>query len=129
MSSSSKDINTFPLMHASIRRGLFMEKIGEALGENKDSLFITGAFSLLDKITYTSFDELFSMISVSPDIVESVTTSSGKYSKYLDLIISIEQSDVAKMSGLMSELMLSSAEVNAALLSGLSNADRIGDVM
>lgn len=128
LSSTSKDINTFPLMHASIRRGLFMEQIGAKLGENKDSLFITGAFSMLDKITYTPFEELFTMISVSQDIVDSITGKGGNGSKFLELIIAIEQSDVKKMSELMSELMLSSRDVNTALLVALSTAEEIGDV-
>jgi c-di-GMP phosphodiesterase len=78
LSSSSKDVNTFPLMYASIRRGLFLEVVAEFLGESRDSLFITGAFSLLDKITYTSFEKLFSMVSVADDIVESITIADGK---------------------------------------------------
>src|SRR4029434_1757844 len=41
LATASKEVNTFPLMHASIRRGLFMERIGgEDSPDQRDELFI-----------------------------------------------------------------------------------------
>jgi EAL and modified HD-GYP domain-containing signal transduction protein len=125
LSTTSKDINAFPMMHASIRRGLFLEQIAGNNLENKDALFITGAFSLLDKITHTTFTDLFSMICVSTDIVDSITTLDGKFSDHLNLIKAIEQNDVSTMSKLTHQLSINPKEINFALLQALSSADQI----
>lgn len=123
LSTTSRDVNAAPLMSASIRRGLFMEQVGN--GHDRDALFITGAFSLLDKITHTPFEKLFSMISLSNDIVDSVSSDSGKFSLELALIEAIEKNDPQEVSLLTSNLALDPSQVNLALLRALSAADQI----
>jgi len=88
-----KDSNTLPLMHASIRRGMFLEIIGsdENQTELRDELFITGAFSLLDKITGAPFAHLFELISLSESIVDAIVRHNGPYAPYLTLIEAIER--------------------------------------
>jgi len=78
LATASKDTNTFPLMHASIRRGMFLEIIGadERQTEIRDELFITGAFSLLDRITGAPFAHLFELISLSESIVDAIVRRS-----------------------------------------------------
>jgi len=131
LATASKDTNTFPLMHASIRRGMFLETIGaeEQQTEVRDELFITGAFSLLDRITGAPFEHLFELISLSETIVDAIVRRNGPYAPYLTLIEAIERSDpivIRKQSDL---LALPTGRCNEALLKSMSSAELLdGDL-
>ena len=131
MATASKDSNTFPMMHASIRRGLFLEYIGA--GDNqpelRDELFITGAFSLLDRITGAPFDQLFELISLSEGIVDAILHKQGKYAPYLALIEAIERSDPIGIAKITDALALPVSACNQALLKAMATADSLdGDL-
>jgi EAL and modified HD-GYP domain-containing signal transduction protein len=125
LATASKDANTFPLMHASIRRGLFLEALGAAAddGERRDELFITGAFSLLDRITGASFDQLFELISLADDVIEAIRNRQGPHACYLSLVESIERADPVGVIEKLEELAMPVAECNVALLQALGTAD------
>ncbi|HEX7156757.1 MAG TPA: HDOD domain-containing protein [Burkholderiaceae bacterium] len=127
LATASKDTNTFPLMHASIRRGMFLENIGaeEQQTELRDELFITGAFSLLDRITGAPFEHLFELISLSDTIVEAIERRSGPYAPYLTLIESIERSDPIGIRKQSEALALPIASCNLALLKAMASADML----
>jgi EAL and modified HD-GYP domain-containing signal transduction protein len=127
MATASKDANTFPLMHASIRRGLFLEYIGADEGESelRDELFITGAFSLLDRITGAAFEHLFELISLSDNIIEAIVQRAGPYAPYLALIESIERSDPLGIQKQLDELALPVATCNEALLRAMAAANTL----
>jgi EAL and modified HD-GYP domain-containing signal transduction protein len=127
LATASKEINTFPLMHASLRRGLFLENIG-ALDHDaavRDELFITGAFSMLDRITGASFEHLFSMISLPEGVVDAVMRREGPYAPYLNLIEAIEDSDPISIVRELDGLAMSVAPCNDALLKALGAANLI----
>lgn len=131
LATASKDANTFPLMHASIRRGLFLEYIGASDSEPdlRDELFITGAFSLLDRITGAPFDQLFELISLSDSITEAIVRRQGPYALYLALIESIERSDPIGLRNHLEALALPVADCNHALLKAMSAANTLdGDL-
>ncbi len=125
LTTASKDANTFPLMHASIRRGLFLETLAADHDdpEHRDELFITGAFSLLDRITGASFDQLFELIALPDDVVEAIRNRQGPHSDYLSLVESIERADPIGVIEKLEELAIPVAECNIALLQALSTAD------
>jgi EAL and modified HD-GYP domain-containing signal transduction protein len=127
LATASKDTNTFPLMHASIRRGMFLENIGaeEQQTEMRDELFITGAFSLLDRITGAPFEHLFELISLSDTIVEAIERRGGPYAPYLTLIESIERSDPIGIRKQSEALALPIASCNLALLKAMASADML----
>lgn len=127
MATASKDANTFPLMHASIRRGLFLEYIGadESETELRDELFITGAFSLLDRITGATFTHLFELISLSENIIDAIVNKAGPYLPYLSLIESIERSDPLGIQKQLDELALPVATCNEALLRAMAAANTL----
>ncbi len=127
MTTASKDANTFPLMHASIRRGLFLEYIGAEDNQNdlRDELFITGAFSLLDRITGAPFSQLFELISLSESVVEAVVQKEGPYAPYLQLIEAIERSDPIVIQKKLDELALPVATCNEALLRAMAAASTL----
>jgi EAL and modified HD-GYP domain-containing signal transduction protein len=131
LATASKDSNTFPLMHASIRRGMFLESIGadENQSELRDELFITGAFSLLDKITGAPFSHLFELISLSENIVEAIVGRSGPYAPYLTLIEAIERSDPIAIRKQADALALPIGLCNESLLKSMASAELLdGDL-
>ncbi|HRK57259.1 MAG TPA: hypothetical protein PLQ67_07020, partial [Burkholderiaceae bacterium] len=125
--TASKDANTFPLMHASIRRGLFLEYIGaeDNQSELRDELFITGAFSLLDRITGAPFNQLFELISLSENVVDAVVKKEGPYAPYLQLIEAVERSDPLAIQKRLDELALPVATCNEALLRAMASANTL----
>src|SRR5258706_2468997 len=125
MATASKDSNTFPMMHASIRRGLFLEFIGaeENQPELRDELFITGAVSLLDRITGAPFAHLFELISLSESIVDAIVRRSGPYAPYLNLIEAIERSDPIAIRKQADQLALPVGACNQALLKSMTSAE------
>lgn len=131
LATASKDANTFPLMHASIRRGMFLENIGadEQQIELRDELFITGAFSLLDKITGAPFDHLFELISLSDNVVDAIVRRNGPYAPYLTLIEAIERSDPIGIRRQADAVALAIGECNEALLRSMNSAEMLdGDI-
>ena len=126
LATASKEVNTFPLMHASIRRGLFMERIGgEDNPELRDELFIAGAFSLLDRITGAPFEKLFERIAPSDSVVEAVVERRGPYAPYLLLIEAIERSDPIALGKQLETLALSPGACNSALLAAMVEAEAL----
>jgi len=127
LATASKDTNTFPLMHASIRRGLFLEMMGAEAGnaEMRDELFITGAFSLLDRITGAPFQHLFELIALSENIIDAIVRREGPYAPYISLIEAIERSDPISIRRHADLLALPIATCNESLLRALSAADTL----
>jgi EAL and modified HD-GYP domain-containing signal transduction protein len=127
LATASKDANTFPLMHASIRRGLFLEYVGadDSQSEMRDELFITGAFSMLDRITGAPFEQLFELISLSENVTDAIVRRQGPYAPYLALIESIERSDPIGLSKQIDALAMPVAACNQALLKAMSAANTL----
>lgn len=127
LATASKDANTFPLMHASIRRGLFLEYIGasDSEAELRDELFITGAFSLLDRITGAPFEQLFELIALSENVVDAIVHRRGPYATYLALIEAIERSDPIGISKHIDALAMPVAACNQALLRAMAAANTL----
>ena len=124
--TASREVNTFPLMHVSILRGLFMERIGgEDNPEMRDALFIAGAFSLLDRITGAPFEKLFELLALSDTVVEAVVERRGPYAPYLLLIEAIERSDPISLGKQLETLALSPAACNGALLGAMVEVETL----
>jgi c-di-GMP phosphodiesterase len=131
LATASKDANTFPLMHASIRRGMFLEFVGgiDESSEVRDELFITGAFSMLDRITGAPFEQLFELISLSENVVDAIVRREGPYAPYLALIESIERSDPIGVGKQLDSLAMSVSICNEALLKAMQSANTLdGDL-
>lgn len=127
LTTATKDANTAPLVRASIRRGLFLEYVvgADADAETRDELFITGAFSLLDRITGASFPQLFELIALSENITEAICEHEGPYGDYLGLIEAIERSDPIAIRRATDALALPVSQCNTALLRALAAAQSL----
>ena len=127
MATASKDSNTFPLMHASIRRGLFLEYVGgeEVDTETRDELFITGAFSLLDRIIGAPFDQLLQLIALPENVVDAIARREGPHANYLSIIEAIERADPLGLAKHLDDLALPVWMCNEALLRALAAANTL----
>jgi EAL and modified HD-GYP domain-containing signal transduction protein len=127
LATASKDANTFPLMHASIRRGLFLEFLGAGEGQSelRDELFITGAFSMLDRITGAPFPQLFELIALPESVSDAIVHKKGPHAPFLTLIEAIERSDPIAISRQVDALAVPIAACNQALLKAMSTANSL----
>jgi EAL and modified HD-GYP domain-containing signal transduction protein len=126
LATASKDSNTFPLMHASIRRGLFLEYLGageDGANELRDELFITGAFSMLDRITGASFAQLFELIALPESVIDAIVHRKGPHAPFLTLIEAIERSDPIGIARQLETLAVPIGTCNQALLKAMAAAD------
>ncbi|MFN7509539.1 MAG: hypothetical protein ACK5TS_07605, partial [Betaproteobacteria bacterium] len=91
----------------------------------RDELFITGAFSMLDRITGAPFDKLFELISLSENVTDAVVRRQGPYGTYLSLIEAIERSDPIGLARHLDSLAMSVVSCNSALLKALAAANTL----
>ena len=117
--------DTLPLMHAGARRGLFLEHLASCNAEGaelRDSLFQTGAFSLLDRMTGTAFPRLLQHAQLAPSVSAALVERTGPCAPYLALAEAIERNDPVMGKKQREALDISLLDCNVALLRALSAA-------
>jgi EAL and modified HD-GYP domain-containing signal transduction protein len=128
LETATEDTNALPLMRASMMRGLFLERLGgrgEANAAIRDELFVTGAFSLLDRITGAAIPRLIGPVAMSGAVTEAIVHRIGPYAPYLALIEAIERSDPVSIRRQIEALAISVHRCNQALLSALATAQSL----
>jgi EAL and modified HD-GYP domain-containing signal transduction protein len=127
---TSSDGLAAPLMHASLRRALFLEHLAthaENGAELRDALYLTGAFSLLDRTTGTSFTRLFQDAAMPAAVREALIERSGPCAPHLALIEAIERSDPINSRKHREALGITALDCNLAILRALAAAPTIRD--
>jgi EAL and modified HD-GYP domain-containing signal transduction protein len=117
--------DALPLMHAGTRRGLFLEHLASCNAEGaelRDSLFQTGAFSLLDRMTGTDFRRLLQHAQLAPNVSAALVERMGPCAPYLSLAEAIERNDTVMGKKQREVLDISLLDCNVALLRALSAA-------
>jgi EAL and modified HD-GYP domain-containing signal transduction protein len=117
--------NAAPLMHASIRRALFLEHLASCVpggAELREALYLTGAFSLLDRTTGTSFTRLFERAAVPPAVAQALIERAGPCAPFLALVEAIERSDPINSRKHREALGIDPLDCNIALLRALAAA-------
>ncbi|HEY0906137.1 MAG TPA: HDOD domain-containing protein [Methylophilus sp.] len=114
------------LMKASIIRGRFMELLGEPFFDRhgKDNLFVVGVFSLLDRMLNQPMPEVLEKLKLPEAIVEALTTRSGIYAPFLNLILALETLD-SQSAALAEALQLQAAQVNQCHLEAIRWAEAV----
>jgi EAL and modified HD-GYP domain-containing signal transduction protein len=127
IATSCKDANMRPLMFASFRRGLFLERlIGRDQDESiRDEVFILGVFSLLDKLFKESFSTLFSTLQVPERVQEALVERRGPYVPYLGIAESIEQGPSADLPDKLLNAVMSVEQCNQAVVGALLTPDLV----
>ncbi len=117
--------DALPLMHAGARRGLFLEHLASCSpdgAELRESLFQTGAFSLLDRMTGTAFNRLLQHAQLAPNVSAALVERKGPCAPYLCLAEAIERNDPVMSRKQREALDISLLDCNVALLRALAAA-------
>jgi EAL and modified HD-GYP domain-containing signal transduction protein len=127
LASASTDANMKPVMFAAVRRGLLMEELVRASGNEQmcSEMFICGVFSLLDCMMGQPFAQLLKSIPVPQDVVDALVHGKGPYRPYIDVVQAVEQESLFDIRDAAERLMLTVAEINRALLRALIAARQL----
>jgi EAL and modified HD-GYP domain-containing signal transduction protein len=120
---SSGEGNAAPLMHASIRRGLFLEHLAGCTPDGsslREALYLTGALSLLDRVTGTSFTRLLQGAALPEAVGQALIDRTGQCAPYLALVEAIERSDPINSRKHRESIGIAALDCNISLLRALA---------
>lgn len=114
------------LMQTAIIRGRLTELLGQPFLPKSDAenLFVTGMFSLLDRLLGIPMDEVLDQIQLPEAVSEALLTRTGMYAPFLALAEACEQSS-SDFSTLDASLDVDAALINQAHLSALAWAQNL----
>ena len=117
---ASKGSCALPQIYAAVARGFFMENVAEAQHNLplRDDCFVTGAFSLLGRITGIEPERLFKDVALPETIVRAVLAGDGPAGPLLALARALEDEQPRPADGDI-------GSINAALLQALACADAL----
>ena len=127
LATASKDVNLKPVMFAAVRRGLLMEELARASGdeEMRNEMFICGVFSLLDRMFQQPFAELLGGIPVPQRVHQALVDGTGPYQPYLAVVKAIENESLFDFREAAEALMMGVSEINRAQLRALTAASQV----
>ncbi|MCW0202199.1 MAG: HDOD domain-containing protein [Rhodanobacter thiooxydans] len=125
--TAGKDPSAPALMQAAIARGRLMEVLGAEFfpREEHDNLFITGAFSLLDKLLGAPMDKVLEEMTLPDPITDALLGNDGAYTPFLKLARACEDVSAGALRELTHSLGLDANQVNRAQMSALKFADTL----
>lgn len=116
--SANPDPNLRPLMLASFRRGLVLERlrVREADSSVREQMFVLGVFSLLDQVLGQPFARLLDRIPVAQDVADALIHRRGPHVPMLELVEAIERGPSEALTALLARCGLGLDECNRAIL-------------
>lgn len=125
--SASRDPSAPAMMQTSVTRGRFMEEIGASFFDKseRDNLFITGAFSLLNVLLGTSMNAVLDEMHLPAPVTDALLAGQGPYAPFLKLARACESFDPAALRKYASELQIAPERINHALVGALAFADSL----
>ncbi|TAH40267.1 MAG: HDOD domain-containing protein [Betaproteobacteria bacterium] len=125
--TASRDPSAPSMMQTAIARGRFMEEIGGDFFDKseRDNLFITGAFSLLNVLLGTSMQNLLDEMSLPDNVTEALLHQQGEFAPFLRLAQLCETFDGGALAKAAQELHLPLERINRAQLLALGFADSL----
>lgn len=120
---ASKSSRALPQIHVAVARGFFMENLAEARRELalRDDCFVTGAFSLLGRITGIELEQLLDDVNLPPAIARAVLHGEGPAGALLTLARALEAEQPRPATG--------EAGAASALLRALAAADALQNLV
>lgn len=108
------------LLETAIIRGRFAELLGQMKMSKAEAenLFVTGMFSLLDRLIGLPMDEILASIQLPDVVTEALLSRSGVYGPFLALAEACELNSML-VGSLAETLKISAEDLNAAHLSAL----------
>lgn len=128
LASSSTGEHAVVLMQTAIIRGRLTELLGmsKLARTDAENLFVTGMFSLLDRLLGVSMEEALKHISLPEAVMQALMSREGKYGPYLALAESCELKN--GLSGALADgLSLKPSDVNEAHLAALAWTQNFAD--
>lgn len=125
--TASKDANMRPVMFASFRRGLFMENLVGEDGDpaTRDTVFILGVLSLLDKLFFEPLPTLLAKLHVAEGIREALVERNGPYAAYLGVAEAVEREPGEALHGCLDRVLVSIEHCNRALIKAITVKEAI----
>jgi EAL and modified HD-GYP domain-containing signal transduction protein len=128
LAHSSKDPMAPVLLHTAITRGRLMELLGHGLVDKQehDNLFITGAFSLLDRLLRRPLDECLCYLSLPAAGTLALQQHGGPYAIFLGIAMSAEDPHAAnEIPAALVDAGIGDEEVNRAVIDALNWAHNV----
>jgi EAL and modified HD-GYP domain-containing signal transduction protein len=122
------DVAGRPLACAALRRALLMEALGRACGLGDalvEQLFVTGVFSLLDRLLQQPMDWLLQAVPTPPALREALLAQAGPLQPLLALARALEAGVPHDIEAALEAAMLDAGTVNRALLQALVAAQTL----
>lgn len=115
------------LVRTAITRGRLCELLGSAIMDksDRDNLFITGVFSMLDALLETPMESILDKLVIPENIADALRERSGIYGPVLRLAEACETSDSGKTEDLALSLMLTPEQVNEVHLQAIAWAEQL----
>lgn len=125
--TASKDPAAPALMQTAIARGRFMELVAQNSFDRaeRDNLFITGTFSLLDILLGAHMQTALEQMHLPEVINDALLRREGVFAPFLELALACERDDIATLEAQAGALQLDAAEVNHAQVEALAFADSL----
>lgn len=122
---ANRDPSAPAMMQTSIARGRFVEEIGASFFDKseRDNLFITGAFSLLNVLLGTSMQAVLEEMNLPAAVGEALLQGQGPYAPFLNLARMCESFDPSALQKQAVELQIDAEQINRALVGALYFAD------
>ncbi len=119
---------TAALQENALARGRFMELIGErAFAESeRDSLFVTGLFSMLDLVLQMPLPEAIKPLNLPEAIEAALLRNTGLHAPFLNLAAACESSDQDRIEAAAARCGIEIDEVNAKYFEALTWVQAIG---
>lgn len=126
LASANPSTASLILMQTAITRGRLTELLGKAFLSKSDAenLFITGMFSLLDRLLGVPMEQALEQIQLPDTVLDALISREGIYAPFLNLAEACEHSTNAPMMQ-SSELNIDAETVNRAHLAALSWAQSL----
>jgi len=119
------------LTEQALVRASLMERMGhraDRVEANPDQLFLTGLFSLLDKLLDRPMAEILDSVAMPQAIVEALIAGRGPFAPFLKLTVACENGVPEEIAALAAACRLDLASVNQDSLAALIWANEIGQI-
>jgi EAL and modified HD-GYP domain-containing signal transduction protein len=121
------------LTEQALVRANLMERIGNiggtaAVSVSADHLFLTGLFSVLDKLLNQPLAEILASIALPHSVDDALLRNSGPLVPFLALAIACESGDPKKISSLAQACRINEQRLNEEILQALAWANMVGEI-
>jgi EAL and modified HD-GYP domain-containing signal transduction protein len=112
-------------------RASLMERFGDQAGStgvNADQLFLTGLFSLLDKLLNRPLAEILASVSMPQLVTDALIAQSGPLASFLALAVACESGDPEQISGCAQACGIDESSISQEVLQSLAWANKVGEL-